>query len=87
MIQVLPELQIIQVGLWDCSNAIECSRKVAGDGGNRIRIAATVDGFKERLSEVLGRSQETIEGLRQAFEDVSTAPVAVIDLDRVQILF
>jgi hypothetical protein len=53
MVQVLPELQIIQVGLWDCSNTIECSRKVAGNSGNRIRITATVDGLKERLSEVL----------------------------------
>jgi hypothetical protein len=54
MVQVLAKLQIIQVGLWDCSNTIECSRKVAGDGGNRIRIAATVDGLKERFSEVFG---------------------------------
>ena len=42
MVQVLPELQIIQVGLWDCSNTIECSRKVAGDSGNRVRITATI---------------------------------------------
>ena len=54
MIQVLPELQIIQVGLGDCSNTIECTRKVAGDSGNGVRITATVDGLKERFSEVFG---------------------------------
>jgi hypothetical protein len=54
IVQVLPVLQIIQVGLWSRSNTVECSRKVAGNSGNRVRITATVDGLKERLSEVRG---------------------------------
>ena len=86
ILQLLPELQVIQVGLGDRSGPVEGSRKIARNGGDRVRIPARVDSLEESLPEVFGRTQEAIEGVRQALEHVGAAPVAAIDLNRVRIL-
>jgi len=36
LLQLLPELQLIQIGLGDCLDPVEGSRKIAGNGGDCI---------------------------------------------------
>lgn len=56
LLQILPELQIIQVRAGNRSDPVEGSGKVARNGGDHVRITAGVDGLEQRLpnSERLG---------------------------------